>query len=954
MEAQQYHLDIVGISSTKRRGSGTTEMNDGWKLFYSGVDETMSAQAGVGLLVSPRLAHCVVDWIPLGGRVCVLKLKLRERSLCIVQVYAPNAEAQYPPFLDEVSAALQKVTPAESILLLGDFNAHVGMDNETWKGVIGKQGDPDVNRNGKCLLQFCATNGLCIMNTFFQHKRIHKYTWYRDSVGQQSLIDFCIVSADLFSSVLDVRVKRGAELSTDHHLVVCTLSRLNPTKARKSFRARKAHRIKWELLADTDVRSVFSDNIASLFRELPDQTEDIETEWNLFRSAVITSAATSCGYKRVRSAKGSEKRTAWWNQEVKEAILAKKAAFRAWLTNKSCTQLKSQYSAARKTAAMKVKQSKEKSWEDFGQKLDTDYRSANKVFWQTIRRLRGKRSTAPTFVEDSNGAILQHQNEILNRWREYFCDLLNPVEVHTTEAHDETINEELHLTEAEVNSAIKSLKAGKAPGVDDIRPEMLKAMNCFGIRWLTRVCKVAWKTGKVPKQWQTSVLIPIHKKGDKKKCTNYRGISLLSLPGKVYAKCLERRCREIVEPQLEDAQCGFRPGRCTTDQIFSLQQVFEKSWEYAKEVYACFVDLEKAYDRVPRDKLWSVLQEYGVDGQLLAAIKSLYKQSEVFVRVNGMKTKPFNVSVGLRQGCVLSPLLFIIYMDRIDKNSSGRGVTIGDCSVRRLLFADDLALLSSSRSDLQEALDRFSDACSDAGMKISTVKTEIMCVSRQPVQCSIQTNGEILKQTEKFKYLGVTFSSDGRQDSELDIRIGKASAVMRQLNRSVIMKRELCTAAKLSVFNSVYVPTLTYGHECWVMTERVKSRVQAAEMGFLRRVHGVSLLDKVRSSDIRKSLNIDPLQLRLERSQLRWYGHVTRMSEERTAQRLLNAFMVGKRPRGRPRTRWRDNVEDLAWSRLGVPPSELPMVAKDRDAWRFQLELLPPQPQKEKRANENE
>ena len=143
------------------------------------------------------------------------------------------------------------------------------------------------------------------------------------------------------------------------------------------------------------------------------------------------------------------------------------------------------------------------------------------------------------------------------------------------------------------------------------------------------------------------MLIPIHKRDDKKKCINLKGISLLSLPGKVYEKCLEKRYNEIVESQLPDAQCGFHPGRSTMDQIFALQQVFEKSWKYAKEVYTCFVDFGKAYDSVPRDKLWAVLLEYDVRGQLLAAIKSLYKQSEVCVRVNGMKTKPFSVSVGL-------------------------------------------------------------------------------------------------------------------------------------------------------------------------------------------------------------------------------------------------------------------------------------------------------------------
>ena len=216
----------MGISSTKRRGSGTVELNGGWKIFYSGVDAAMSAQAGVGLLVSSNIAECVVDWVPLGGRVCLLKLRLQERSLCILQVYAPNIESQYEAFLEEVEVALGKATSSESLVLLGDFNAHVGIDNGTWKGVIGQRGDPDINKNGRCLLQFCATNRLCIMNTFFQHKRIHKYTWYRDSLGQRSLIDFCIVSADLFSTVSDVRVKRGAELSTDHHLVVCTLKLL--------------------------------------------------------------------------------------------------------------------------------------------------------------------------------------------------------------------------------------------------------------------------------------------------------------------------------------------------------------------------------------------------------------------------------------------------------------------------------------------------------------------------------------------------------------------------------------------------------------------------------------------------------------------------------------------------------------------------------------------------------
>ena len=237
------------------------------------------------------------------------------------------------------------------------------------------------------------------------------------------------------------------------------------------------------------------------------------------------------------------------------------------------------------------------------------------------------------------------------------------------------------------------------------------------------------------------------------------------MPGKAYAKYLERKCREIVESKLEDGQCGFRPGRSTTDQIFTLNQIFEKSWEYGKDLFACFVDLEKAYDRLPLDKLWMVLREYGINGQLLRAIKSFYCRLEVCVRVNGKQSKAFHVGVGLRQGCVLSPLLFTVYMNWIDKCSQAdECATIGNCKISRLLFADDLVLLSSTKSGLQCALNSFADACNTTGMKTSTTKTEILHLSKNLDQCVLQVHEATLKQVEKSKYLGVAFTSDGRQD----------------------------------------------------------------------------------------------------------------------------------------------------------------------------------------------
>uniref|UniRef100_A0A8C6LRX0 Reverse transcriptase domain-containing protein n=1 Tax=Nothobranchius furzeri TaxID=105023 RepID=A0A8C6LRX0_NOTFU len=335
----------------------------------------------------------------------------------------------------------------------------------------------------------------------------------------------------------------------------------------------------------------------------------------------------------------------------------------------------------------------------------------------------------------------------------------------------------------------------------------------------------------------------------------------------------------------------------------------------------CFVDLEKAFDRVPRGALWGVLREYGVPGPLIRAVRSLYDRCQSLVRIAGSKSGSFPVRVGLRQGCPLSPILFITFMDRISRRSQGvEGIRFGGLRIRSLLFADDVVLLASSERDLQLSLERFAAECEAAGMRISSSKSETMVLIQKRVECLLRVRDEVLPQVEEFKYLGVLFMSEGKLEREIDRRIGAASAVMRALYRSVVVKRELSQKAKLSIYRSIYVPTLTYGHELWVVTERTRSRIQAAEMSFLRRVAGLSLRDRVRSSVIQEGLGVDPLVLHIQRSQLRWLGHVVRMPPGRLPGEVFRARPTGRRPKGRPRTQWRDYIspgQGMSWDSPG-------------------------------------
>ncbi|KAK3574435.1 hypothetical protein QTP86_006604 [Hemibagrus guttatus] len=164
---------------------------------------------GLGLLIAPQLSRHVLEFSPVNERVVSLLLRARDRCPTVVSAYGPNGSVDYPTFLETLRGVLEGAPTGDPIVLLGDFNAHVGNNSDTWRGVIGRNGPPDLNLSGVLLLDVCASHSLSITNTMFKHKGAHQYTWYQDTLGRRSMIDFVVVSSDLRPHVLDTRVKRG-------------------------------------------------------------------------------------------------------------------------------------------------------------------------------------------------------------------------------------------------------------------------------------------------------------------------------------------------------------------------------------------------------------------------------------------------------------------------------------------------------------------------------------------------------------------------------------------------------------------------------------------------------------------------------------------------------------------------------------------------------------------------
>ena len=179
--------------------------------------------------------------------------------------------------------------------------------------------------------------------------------------------------------------------------------------------------------------------------------------------------------------------------------------------------------------------------------------------------------------------------------------------------------------------------------------------------------------GRIPTDWQESYIVNLYKgKGDALNRGNYRGLKLIDQVMKVLERVVESLIRQRVE--IDEMQCGFMSGRGTTDARFIVRQLQEKHLTAYKPLYMAFVDLEKAFDRVPRDVIWWAMRKLGIDEWLVRLVQSMYTDVRSRVRVGNGYSEKFGVAVGVHQGSVLSPLLFIIVLEALYRLSMGTAV----------------------------------------------------------------------------------------------------------------------------------------------------------------------------------------------------------------------------------------------------------------------------------------
>ncbi|XP_063615413.1 uncharacterized protein LOC134788453 [Penaeus indicus] len=364
-------------------------------------------------------------------------------------------------------------------------------------------------------------------------------------------------------------------------------------------------------------------------------------------------------------------------------------------------------------------------------------------------------------------------------------------------------------------------------------------------------------------------------------CGNYRGIKLTSHTLKLWERIIDKRLRSRVT--VSEQQFGFMPGRSTSDAIFALRQLMETYRDGQEDLHCIFIDLEKAYDRVPQQEIWNCLRLKGVGEKHIRLIQDMYEGCQIQVRCAAGETEVFEVAGGLHQGSALSPFLFAIIIDCLTQEVQREAPW-------DMLFADDVVVCGNKRDEIEERLELWWGAMEDRGMKVSRQKTEYLKLKAKgeggdnEEDTEVKLQGEAIAQVREFKYLGSIVQEDGGSDKEVTKRIQAGWGAWKKIT-GVMCDKNVPEKVKGRLYKTLVRPAMIYGMETVAVTKVQEERMQVAEMKMLRWSLGLTIMDKVSNETIRERVQVGELKKKLSETRLRWQGHVTRREESYVGRR---------------------------------------------------------------------
>ena len=460
--------------------------------------------------------------------------------------------------------------------------------------------------------------------------------------------------------------------------------------------------------------------------------------------------------------------------------------------------------------------------------------------------------------------------DLINGMREVDIDISNPSMV-------------------EIRETLKSLKNNKGAGIDGIPYEFFKFGGEWAVRALFELYKQVWVEEVVPAKWNESRVILLHKGGNKSKqlLKNYRPISLGNTMGKIFCSIINERFKRACDRSnvIGEEQNGFRRDRRGEDNIYIMRELIDRHNREKKTLYIGFLDIEKAYDRVNRDTLTYVLKKIGFPSKIYNIINSMYRNTKSKFTFGEIESDWVKVERGVRQGCVLSPLLFSIYTEELAARvrDSGLGIRVKDDRLGILLYADDVVILAENEEMLQKMLKIVNDYGNEFSLNFNSNKCGIMILNKpEEGREDFRLGNEIISRVRNYTYLGVLFDEGGTGKAKLD-RIFKANQWWGRLG-SVTKFRSNKYEVLRGLWKSIAIPGILYAMNVinWNIEEINKMEVIQNKVGRL----GLGANRMVGIEAIRGDMGWSSFEERIFKGELKYKIRLEKMRDVRWAKKV--------------------------------------------------------------------
>ena len=605
--------------------------------------------------------------------------------------------------------------------------------------------------------------------------------------------------------------------------------------------------IDWGKLSTPEMKDKYLVEVKNKFEclslEYDEQSEEptpaIEKKWKCLKESILHANETAAP-KLERKSKQK-----WMTEEILLKMVERKKA--------KSTET---YQKINKEIKKMCRDEKENWYNNKCNEIEKNLKTnGTKKMHQAIKEMVDSKrgSSSGGCIKDKNGKMLFEKDKVLERWAEYigelFADTRPPLPAPSNDDGPPILKDE-------VSKALKNAQLGKAPGDDGITTEMLKLLEDFGVEKLADLYNEIYSTGIFPEELLMSVYITLPKQPRATECGNFRTISLMPHALKIFLKIIQARIGNKIDQEVGPTQFGFRPGSGTREAIFCFNILAQKFIEVDQDIYTCFIDYSKAFDKVHHFQLIECLEKIGVDGRDIRVIANLYWHQKAAIRINNELSPFTEIQRGVRQGCVLSPYLFNIYTEFIFRQSNDLpGITLQGLNVNNLRYADDTALIADDKDKLQKIVTKVQEESSKAGLEMNVKKTKTMIISRdaENKKVEVKVNNEILQQVNRFIYLGTELREDIKTDQEIERRANIAREKFSKMSKVFTTKR-LKLKTKLNILNSYIYSIFTYGCEAWTLSKVSENKIEVFEMWCLRQIGNIKWKDHVRNEIVLEKL----------------------------------------------------------------------------------------------------